>query len=487
MNKALNRLLKSVALLVVACAPIAASTGPERPLVYFQASFNGALTGRDAGQTLMAPDRASAVAFVPAAHSPAAVITDDAVIMYPLPADFPGAAGALEFVFRPDFPQEPEEQGRTILTLRGETGEAGLTLSFVPVGARWEFRLNGRVLGQRWRGAATQGEWHHFLLTWDSSREPRATARLYHNGVGASLQTYVPPSSPFTRLELGTAGKSRISVDELVVYTRPLTEGQVGFLAASRGLREGRFSALAERIAADEREENTRLALRRAQLARLEGRVGRLIHLRGEKPRDFSFPGGIKATGIRPEDVGVIDLSRFSVIYFPEGTSYQLDREQQEVIIRYVENGGGYVGACAGANFACSIGLLDVTRRGPLLGAALFPIRVKPHTITDGYGETVLMHHGNGSIMTPGSGVRVIGTYNIPGYPDGIHAAIVVGQRGRGRAVLFGPHPLGGNIGAAGKSISLSAEELGTDRMFINAMLYAAAIIDEGTYALQTR
>ncbi|MCA1810212.1 MAG: hypothetical protein LC725_12320 [Lentisphaerae bacterium] len=170
------------------------------------------------------------------------------------------------------------------------------------------------------------------------------------------------------------------------------------------------------------------------------------------------------------------------MIYFPQGAGYQIDSEQQQVIFDYVKNGGGYVGSCAGAYTAIQRmrpRLLNI-RSHTFYGTALFPITLTPHPVTEGYGQRVTMHHGNGPIMFPlDDNSRVIGTYPVPQDSDNPAGAIVVGRQGEGRLVLFGPHPLGGGIGAAGKSISLTSGDLGTDRMFVNALLFAAGIINE--------
>ena len=193
------------------------------------------------------------------------------------------------------------------------------------------------------------------------------------------------------------------------------------------------------------------------------------------------------AAGIRPEDVGVIDLGRFRAIYFPEGGMYELSPQQEKLIVEYVRSGGGYVGSCLGALAAHRLKILEFVNYS-FLEQGLISINLKPHAVTAGYGPTVVMHHGNGPIMVPGPGCRAIGTYAL-GNPQETAGAILVGMCGHGRVVLFGPHPLGGGVAAAGKSVSYTAADLGTDRMIVNALLYAAGIIgdDEPAAAKQVR
>ena len=469
-------LTPAVALEANAAAP---EPAPARPLVFFRAGFDGDLHAKAAGKDV-SPATSPAVEYVAGDHSQAVVIRKGAGLRYGLPEGFPCDAGSLELVFRPDFPQVAEEPQRTVLALRGKDGSE-LTLSFQPVGYRWEFVLKSpgqsRVVGQLWYGKAEQGRWQHFLLAWDRTAELRPVVNFFHNGKAAGALTYVPPRSLLTVLEVGGADKSEVSVDEVAIYTRALTESQAAFLASSAGQKGDRLAALADRIAADDRDAAQRRAARRALVAQLQGKVGRLIHLRGEKPQDFSFPEKITATGIRPEDVGVIDLRRFRVIYFPEGGMYQLSPEQEKRIVEYVRSGGGYVGSCLGAFAAHRLKILDFVKY-PFLEQGLISINLAPHVVTEGYGQTVVMHHGNGPIMVPGSGCRAIGTYAM-GNPNETAGAILVGMCAQGRVVLFGPHPLGGGLMQTGKSASFTAADLGTDRMIVNALLYAARIIGD--------
>jgi hypothetical protein len=442
-------LLAMLLIPAVAVRAAAAEPTPAQPLVFFQTGFDG-------DSRVMVPLRSD------------------------LPQGFPCDAGSLEFVFRPDFPQVAEEPQRTVLALRGKDASE-LTLSFQPVGYRWEFVLKSlrqsRVIGQLWYGKAEQGRWQHFLLAWDGAAEPRPAASFFHNGKAVGTLGYTPPRAPFAVLEIAAPDKSKVRIDKVAIYTRPLTESQAAFLASRVGQKGDRFAELAEHVVADDRQEAQRRAKRQSLVAQLSGKVGRLIHLRGEKPQDFAFPEGITATGIRPEDAGAVDLGRFRVIYFPEGGMYQLRPEQEKGIVEYVRNGGGYVGSCLGALVAHRLKILDFVEYS-FLEEGLLSVNLKPHTVTEGYGKTVVMHHGNGPIMVPGRGCRAIGTYAL-GNPNETAGAILVGMCGKGRVVLFGPHPLGGGMAAAGKSVSYTAADLGTDRMIVNALLYAAGIIGD--------
>jgi len=105
----------------------------------------------------------------------------------------------------------------------------------------------------------------------------------------------------------------------------------------------------------------------------------------------------------------------------------------------------------------------------------LTQLELQKHPVTEGCGERVHMHHGNGPIMIPGKGCEAVGTYRMEG-TKGRPGAILVGRHGKGRVVLFGPHPQGGGVSAAGKRVGFTGEDLGTDRLLVNALLYAANI-----------
>ena len=428
------------------------------------------------GRTV-SPAVADGLRYAPSDRGRALLVRNGTALRYNLGRSFPADAGALELRFRPDFPQTSDEPERTLLTLTGKAG-VSVTLSYHPVGFRWEFMLRARRKQRRarlWYGKAKQGTWSHFLLVWDKQARPLPAISLHHNGRLAESDLHDLDLSGLTSLNIRGSRDAEVSLDELVIYNRAFTAPQARFLSATFKRDGDRFAALADRLARDERSDERRRARRKSLVERLKGKVGRLIHLRAQKPQDFTFPEGVRATGIRPEDVGEIDLSRFDVIWFPQGGRYQLTAAQKRLIIEYVENGGGYVGSCQGAFFASKLGLLDFDcftfREGGLIH-----IRLENSPITRGFGRRIIMHHGNGPIMIPRKGCRIVGSY-VMGDTKRRYGAILTGERGKGRVVLFGPHPLGGGFSFAGKHIAVPGERLGTAPLAINAMLYAARVI----------
>jgi hypothetical protein len=216
-----------------------------------------------------------------------------------------------------------------------------------------------------------------------------------------------------------------------------------------------------------------------ANIAQLKGKVGRLLHRPSNSKTPIKLTDGIIAEPINPADIGKIDLSKYKVILFPQGPRYSVSPDQYKYIVEYVKNGGGYVGSCQGSYFANKLKLLDFkTYACDVWG--LFAIYFKqPHVITEWREKKMLrMHFGNGPIMVPGPGCEVLAIYTmtLPGRPT--PAAIMTGKCGKGRVVLFGPHPMGGNISANGIRKFFPGDKMKSSRMMTNALLYAAGIID---------
>lgn len=445
---------------------------------FFRVEFKGDTTGFLGAKTI-SPEIEKPISFAAKNRDQALVVGKGAHLRYDLGSDFPCEAGCLEVRLRPNFPQTSEQPGRTVLKLRGK-GPCSVSLSFVQIGYAWEFMVKAsrktRSL-RAWYGMAKQGRWNHFLLVWDRNARPSPALAFYVNGkraYGSMFASYDFVLRNLTELEIGGQSDAEVEVGEVVIYNHALTESQARFLSASFGKKGDRFSALAEKMAEDEHKENNRAIRRHRQVAQLEGKVGSLLQLRGHKPQEVRLPEGITAVAVRPEDITKIDLNRFSAIYFPPGGGYQLTEEEKKGIVRYVENGGGYVGSCMGAFTAHNLGLLDFECH-KFYEQGLTQIILDKHPVTGGCGKKVYMHHGNGPIMVPRKGCEAVGVYNM-GDPNQKSGAILVGMHGKGRVVLFGPHPTGGSVSQAGKSVRFTGEDLGTNRMLVNALLYAAKI-----------
>ena len=444
-------------------------------LLSFRAPFDGS-TEATLGKRVARSRLAENVAYRSSVHSQALEVGKGTHVRYALGRSFPSESGALEVRFRPDFPQTCEQPERTVLRLKGRSG-CSVTLSFQPIGYAWEFlvRRGQKTRSLRaWYGKAAQGRWHHLLLAWDVRGRPHPWLKLYLNGQPSGQALLDFSLSGITDLSIGGRHDSQVAVDEVAVYKRAVSETQARFLSGSFKKQEGRFSDLAERMTRDERRSAEHDTRRRRRVKKLEGRIGNLLQLRGHRPQKVGFPEGITATAIRPEDVCEIDLDRFDVIHFPGGGNYQLTDEEKKRIAKYVEDGGGYVGVCMGAYSAHKFGIMDFDCH-TFYEHGLIRVKLAKHPVTSGYGDQIVMQHGWGPIMVPRKGCEVVGAYDM-GDPDQPQGAIIAGTHGKGRAVLFGPHPQGGGVSAHGKGISFSGEDLDTNRLLVNAFLWAARI-----------
>jgi len=465
--------MKTLTTTLLAVTFVAANHAADDP-VLFRAAFDGSTAAMLRGQPLAASKVEQAV------FGEGALVTGPGTVLeYDLGAGLPGAAGSLEVRFRPGFPQQPEGERRVAFSLAGADG-ARLDFEFEPQGTMWRFATQfpdwRRQVSAPYFTAEHEKRWSHLVLTWDEKAKPAPVLRLYRDGkwVRSQTEAYQESFAALRRLVIG--GAAPVALDEIVIYREALTAADVTTLHEGFG-KADRFTAWQAKRQQDAIAAKQAREARRALIARLEGRVAQIISPRGAQQRDFTLPGGIVASGLRVEDVGRVDLSRFAVIHGPPGGGYQLTKDQDEVLRQFVQAGGGYVGVCAGANYAGKIKLLPMTTH-TFKNQGLISVGVRPHAITQGFSGEILIHHGNGPIMVPAEGCEVVGTFQIGQKFPITTAAIVAGQRGKGRVVAFGPHPAGGGVHFQSKGTNFSGNELGSDQLLINALLWAAKVLE---------
>lgn len=112
-------------------------------------------------------------------------------------------------------------------------------------------------------------------------------------------------------------------------------------------------------------------------------------------------------------------------------------------------------------------------------------LNAEPQFLKGGRDGTIRMHFGNGPIMVAGKDCEVLGTYSL-NFPTGKPAAILTGKCGKGNVVLFGTHPLGEKVSYKGTRAWFSGKLMETEKMFINALLYAAKLVDREGVALDS-
>lgn len=466
-------MLRSIMLFLGFCALNAPAAGAfaADDLIYFQAGLDANTEDR-LNHPPAAPAVSQGARLAPDAGGPASA---GARVEYDLGADFPDPAGSLELRLRPEAaPAAPGEFMRVQSRAAGKDGFS-IALAYAPNGQRWYFQVQGRG-GQcelaAWHGAVKPGQWNHLLLTWDRADEQACA--LYLNGAWLMSQPFTGRLAGPAALAIALTNDTAVKLGHLAVYRRALSKSQAQLLAQLSTQAVDRIAGLAERIRQDDRAAEERRAL----VARLQGKVGRVYHNRGMTAGPAPMPEGVLAEGIRPEDLGKIDLARFAVIYFPLGPNFQITPDQYPAIRKFVEDGGGYVGDCQGAYFAEKIKILPITCYYNNIWG-LYKIALKPHFVTDYRREEITMHFGNGPIMVAGEGCQVLATYAMT-LPGGLTpASIVAGRYGKGTVVIFGTHPTGEKVAFMGTRAHFSGKLLGTERMLVNALLLAAGLVDE--------
>jgi len=176
---------------------------------------------------------------------------------------------------------------------------------------------------------------------------------------------------------------------------------------------------------------------------------------------DFTFKT------VTAEEIRGNALSKIDVLICPGGSGSKqastLDVEGCKAIRQFVQNGGGYVGFCAGsylasANYTWSLGILNAKvvdrehwARGT--GDVTLKMTAEGKRILGATDEIVTCYYGQGPLLAPGSSTdvpayQVLATYNSEmakkGAPTGVMigtTAIAAGNYGKGRVLCFSPHP----------------------------------------------
>lgn len=137
----------------------------------------------------------------------------------------------------------------------------------------------------------------------------------------------------------------------------------------------------------------------------------------------------------------------------------------------FVRNGGAYIGFCAGAYIAASIvevpghppgiGIIDIhNKRESGMRIRNIEIRNSHHPIANGCPRKMNIWYQNGPMIIPGNNVDVIAVY------ENNMAAIVASSYGRGKVIIFSPHPEGSIEG------KVDPEKLGTLQLLKNALSF---------------
>jgi len=155
---------------------------------------------------------------------------------------------------------------------------------------------------------------------------------------------------------------------------------------------------------------------------------------------------------------------RFDLIWFPGGfaAEYRYYIPAIENIIAFVDQGGYYVGSCAGAYFAAAIlswrgkdhdyplAFFDGAAVGPLVneigwGEKALLLLNPEMAANAGFTSPIPVYYFDGPYFdaAPGTDYFALASYETNNRP-----AIIAGRYGDGKYLLFGPHPEIGGINA---------------------------------------
>ncbi len=153
---------------------------------------------------------------------------------------------------------------------------------------------------------------------------------------------------------------------------------------------------------------------------------------------------------VNEDDIKKGTLENYLVLIIPGGYTKRavssLGGEGFEMIRKFVADGGGYIGICAGAYLAAQrvevpgrpqgLGIIDIQNIRKE-GMGIRKIYLKEHPITENLEKDVVIYYQNGPEILIKGEVKEAATY------ENGSLAIVTASFGKGRVVLFSPHPEG--------------------------------------------
>lgn len=174
---------------------------------------------------------------------------------------------------------------------------------------------------------------------------------------------------------------------------------------------------------------------------------------------------GVQVTKVSAAQIRGGVLKDFDVVVFTGGgastQAKTLGDEGRANVRQFVENGGGYMGICAGAYLACNgfdwaVGVLDAQIVSPKWqrGMGTVEIELNPdgQKLLKQTGKNFEVKYENGPIITHGKGslpeFKTLAVYRTEkaenGSPVGAMVnspAIVTSTCGKGRVIVISPHP----------------------------------------------
>ena len=175
--------------------------------------------------------------------------------------------------------------------------------------------------------------------------------------------------------------------------------------------------------------------------------------------------GDVNVTKVSAKQIRDGVLKDFDVVVFTGGgastQAKTLGDQGRANVKHFVENGGGYMGICAGAYLACNgfdwaVGVLDAKTVSPKwqrgMGMVQIELNSDGQRLLKQTGKNFEVKYENGPIITHGKGLlpgfKTLAVYRTEkaenGSPVGAMVnspAIVTSTCGKGRVVVISPHP----------------------------------------------
>jgi len=445
-------------------------SAPLTPLIYI--SFDGT-TAADAGKAKVAVTGGKAMKFRPGKVGKGADFLTGGCLEYTGLPPINTKSGTVELWVKPAHDNRELEDHYYVQFFRD--GKALMELKFYQVECSPQVTVwTGRRTFRRYGGGIAKDNWNHIVVTWDSTDPDVTGLHLYRNGSQTGYPAAYQPMPQPTMLRVGCKSPeeghfAKAVVDEICIYNRSLTPLQVKALYEKGDLPLAKkVEALREQIALeDEAERRCRdLLFNHRKLGMLHGRFTSLLHWKDERFKPLGIPVPDK---IHENDLAKTDLSKYDVLIVPGGGGLRLTDPNKEALLRYVREGGGYVGICGGAITAGRYGLVDA-KRYPFDVRGAVKVLLQPHPITKGYDirPPLLFPHASGPLwVIEKEDEQPVIMFRVGSPPLPPFAHTIAKQYGKGRVVVFSGHP---------------ESSPRTRRLLRNAIMWAADIIgvDDG-------
>lgn len=442
-----NPWLAASMLLVLVLSAAAQESRPQLD-VLLHIGFDGDLQA-DAPEREVTVTEVQPVPFVEGRVGQAADFTQSGCIEYRNLPPLDPRQGTIELWIKPAHPPT-ELEDHYYLQFLSDDGSSGIEIKFYHVELSVQVTMWGASgTFRRYGWGFSQDTWQHIVVTWDAVGPAPSGLTLYKEG---SETGYPRPYKPIDQPDLlrvgclspTEGGYAKALIDEITLYNRALTAGQVRtlFEVADRPLAE-RLATVRERIAADEALAARRhdLLFNHRRIAILHGRNTSLLNWPDSRFETLQLP---VPEPLHEDDLATADLSAYDVLFCPGGGGLNLTDESKAALQEYVRQGGGYVGVCGGAISAGRAGLIEAERYTFGVRGSVWT-HLHEHPITEGYDLTrkLLFPHASGPlfVIAEGSDEQAVITFDVGNPPLPTFTHTIARQFGEGRVVVFSGHP----------------------------------------------